>query len=623
MKTSALSVRAALLSVAALAMFGGCGADTQTADTSTRLTRTIDAAMNDVARMELTERPELATRLGLAGRFVPVSAHARLNDRSQAGFERRRLLRIEALARLENMPLAPAGSPLRREQQAIVLAYRDMADLLAHGHGRVDPAHARPFAIDHLTGAWIDVPDLLITRQPVTSRSEALAYLSRLSALGDSVQDERRRLIADAEAGIVPPLAILDRLSDRLQATQSREAGTSHPLVLAFENLLTGAQDVTPQEASQMLAQARLYVDEEIEPAYRALAGTVTEMKSNAGDSPGVWALPRGDAYYDKLLALYTYRGVTPEQLHAQGLSHVARLTKALDEALAQAGLIEGSVAERLALLSQREDQTFVGAEDGRAELFAALNAHAQLAERRVMALIAGYEPRAMTIAAVPGPLERQTGGAIYRSPAADGSRPGTLYISLGDLSAWPRYTLASLVHHELVPGHHVESGFAMSRRNRSMLQQLIWPVGYGEGWATYAERLAADSGMIETPLDRVGFLRSQLMRAARLVADTGMHRLQWSRKETVDYLAAVTGLPIAEIEAEVDRLTVWPGQGASYMAGADYIEDLRQRAQGVLGERFDLAAFHNTLLLGGPRPLERVEADLERWYQAQLPAAR
>ncbi len=608
-------LRAILLAGLAGLTVMACSGEPETRQVSTLLAREANETFDQLAREELAARPELVTRLGIK----QAHALARLNDRSQAGFERARLRRIEALEALKAMPLAPAGSDLRRDQVALLDVYTQLVRLGGFGHGRVSHGLARPYVIDHISGGWREVPELLITRQPVGDRGEALAYLERLSQLAGTLDDERRRLVAEAEAGIVPPDIILQEASERIAAMGAIDAA-AHPLLITFEDLLTGAPDLSGEERIELHEAAGRILRADTIPAYQTLAQTMERLREGASDIPGVWALSDGDAYYDGLLTLYTHSGANAESLHREGRALVEALTREVDAQLREEGLIEGAVGTRLARLAARDDQIFSDDAEGHRALMAELDRLSAQAQRKLGGWIAHMPDRPVVISPLPGAVDDRAGHAVYRPPTADGSHPGTLYISVSDTSLWPRFSLPALIHHETIPGHHTESAFTIANARQPLLRRLTWPTGYGEGWATYAELVAYEAGLHEGDrLAEIGYLQSQLLRAARAVTDTGLHRMRWSRQEAIDYMVAVTGMPQAQMASEVDRMTVWPGQATSYMAGQQFILRIRERARGVLGDDFDIAAFHHTLLSAGPRPLELLQRDLESWYEAQL----
>ena len=210
---------------------------------------------------------------------------------------------------------------------------------------------------------------------------------------------------------------------------------------------------------------------------------------------------------------------------------------------------------------------------------------------------------------------------ASYVPANVNGTQPARFEINLRRMDDWPDFALATLVFHEAVPGHHIESLKTATEPRLPLARRLIWNTGYGEGWATYAETLANEIGLYtDDPLGRIGYLQSMLLRAARLVADTGIHEMRWSREQAITYITEKTGLSREAAEDEVDRYAVWPGQAAGYWTGRGHLLDLRERAMRVLGSDFDPVAFHDTVLGGGPRPAALVEADITRWYISQLP---
>lgn len=601
------------------AYFGALGAlpaCSQTADDTPprAVAQETEALFATLAQMELSAQPELTTHLGLPSGFLDPRQNMVLGDRSQAAFERLRLRRIEVLKYLKALPLAPEGSRLRRDQEAVLRAYASAVDVAEFGHGWIGLGDAYPYVMDHRRGAWIDIPDMLIHRQTVDSALTASDYISRLTALAGALDDERLRLMADADVGIVPPDTIVLKLSQRLIEFLERPTDTQ-PVIANFNARLAEIEDLSDQARLDLMAEARVAMEERVLPAYRRLAATVGDLALKTGDIPGVWAFAEGDEYYDALLAMHLSPGVSAESLHLQARARVDELNEALDAELTFLGWTEGSVGDRLAVLADDPFQTFDATPEGRLELETVLEAQLALTER-----FDGWIARRPDLPIELDAVDASPGYARYIPPPANRSAPGRLRMDTLDVTAWPRFSLAALVLHETVPGHHLEASFAMDTARMPLIRQLIWNTGYGEGWASYAETLALDARLYDDdPYARVGILQSQLYHAARAVADTGIHRMRWTRAETVDYLIATTGMSRGTLEETVDRIIVWPGQACTYMAGSLVIEDLRARAEAVIGPNFDVAAFHYTLLEGGPRPLVQVRADLERWYEAQF----
>jgi uncharacterized protein (DUF885 family) len=198
-----------------------------------------------------------------------------------------------------------------------------------------------------------------------------------------------------------------------------------------------------------------------------------------------------------------------------------------------------------------------------------------------------------------------------------DGSRPGVFYANLYDIKATPKYGMRTLAYHEAVPGHHFQLAIQQQQEDLPFFRRLIPFSAYSEGWGLYAERLAFEMGFLEDPYDNIGRLQSELFRSVRLVVDTGIHAMRWSREKAIDYMLRNTGMAQSDVVAEIERYFVLPGQATAYKVGMIKLLELRERAQNELGERFNIREFHNVILTGGSMPLdileERVRDYIER----------
>ncbi|HPE47846.1 MAG TPA: DUF885 domain-containing protein [Hyphomonas sp.] len=610
--------RTFLAGTAGLAL-SACGPQLDDAGTPRRIARQVDQTLQSIARTELAADPELATRLGLTEEQVGYDFNRYLTDRSQAAYERNRVSRLEILEALSKTPRPAEGSSQARHLDTVTAAYETAETLFVAGHGQTGLGISYPYVMDHMRGAYIDVPDLLTRSHPFRKAPDAAAYVDRLAQFADALDDERRRMNADAQAGVLPPDFILVRMAGLATAFAGTPAA-SHVLVTTMESQLAGVEGLSSGDASALLAKATGLVGDRIFPAYQRLASDFHTLQKSAPSEPGVWQHPDGDAYYDASLAAYTDEGLTAEQLHALGLAEVDRLTADLQLALFDAGLTEGSVTARLQMLAAQPGQVYPDTPEGRQALLDRMRAHLADAEAALPRIVSTPVRTPVAIRAVPDFLTASAPAAFYSAATADGSAPGLFEINLSDMTDWPDFTLATLVFHETVPGHHLESALTAEQAHLPLIRQMIWNVAYGEGWGVYAETLADELGLYQDdPISRIGYLQSLLFRAARLVADTGIHRLHWTRKQATDYLVAATGQPDSQMAQEVDRYTVWPGQAAAYWIGRKRILDLKERAERVLGPDFDFVEFHDAILTGGPRPLSILENDIERWYAAKI----
>jgi uncharacterized protein (DUF885 family) len=207
---------------------------------------------------------------------------------------------------------------------------------------------------------------------------------------------------------------------------------------------------------------------------------------------------------------------------------------------------------------------------------------------------------------------------AYYMPPAFDGSRPGTFYVNLRSVEEHPKFGMRTLAYHEAIPGHHYQIALAQELKDVPFFRRIIPFTAYGEGWALYAEHVAAENGFQEDPYDRLGYLTAQLFRAARLVVDTGIHHRRWTREEAIDYMLATTGMPELDITNEVERYIVNPGQACAYMIGKMEILRLREEAREALGDAFDIREFHRVVLENGALPLTLLRRVVEEWYRGE-----
>ena len=218
----------------------------------------------------------------------------------------------------------------------------------------------------------------------------------------------------------------------------------------------------------------------------------------------------------------------------------------------------------------------------------------------------------------VPEFREKTAPGAYYNPPAFDGSRPGIFYINLRNTAEVARFGMRTLAYHEAIPGHHFQTTIQQELTGVPTFRKMLPFTAFSEGWALYTEQLAWELGFQDRPLDNLGRLQGEMMRAVRLVVDTGMHDKRWTREQAIAYMLEKTGMPETDVVAEIERYLVMPGQALAYKVGMQKILELRERAKSKLGDDFDLAAFHDLVLTGGDLPLALLEARVDAWIAEQ-----
>jgi uncharacterized protein (DUF885 family) len=371
------------------------------------------------------------------------------------------------------------------------------------------------------------------------------------------------------------------------------------------------------------LARAEQIMGQNVIPAHQRAAAFLRSQRALADDSPSVSRLPNGEQFYAAALRIETTTELTPQQIHQIGRERVAALTTQLDIALRRVGLTEGTVGARLSQLTADPRHAYPATDEGRAQLMADVRARIARVMERAPTWF-GRMPRApLEVRRVPEFLEATQSGAYYNSPSLDGSTPGIYFINLRNLSEMTKIDLPTQDFHEAAPGHHFQIALAQELTELPLLRRLMGFNAYSEGWGLYAEELADEQGFHEgDPIGRIGFLRWQLWRAARLVVDTGLHSQNWTRQQAIDYLLNTTGDAPGVVVSEVDRYIVWPGQACGYEIGRREIMRLREQSRNALGPDFDLRGFHDVVLLSGEVPLGVLGQLVQDWIPEQRRAA-
>lgn len=540
----------------------------------------------------LEDAPEQATRLGL-DTGARAGLRGKLSDVSAAGVARdlaRSKVQLRQLGGVDRAKLS-AASQLDYD----VVQYQLSREIGGErfGYGETAGRYA-PYVLSQLTGAYRDVPDFLDSQHRVKDAADADAYLSRLEAFPKAMDAELDRQKVDAAKGVFAPDYILDTTL-KLQAALRDQPAAQTVLVASFAKKLAAA-GLPPERA----AQAEKIVAEAVFPALDRQRVLVEQLRAKATHDAGVWRLPEGEAFYAAAAEAATTTSLTGDEIHTLGLEQVAEISGRIDVILKAQGMSQGTVGDRLVALNKRPDQLFPNTDPGREALLAQLNVQIKAMQARLGEAFNTVPKAPVEVRRVPPTIQAGAPGGYYQNASLDGSRPAIYFINLRDTFDRPKFGLATLTHHEAVPGHHLQVSVALESDAIPLIRRRGGYSGYSEGWALYAEQLADEMGMFDgDPLGQVGYLQSLLFRATRLVVDSGMHVKRWSREKATDYLIATTGIARGRSQGEIDRYTVWPGQACSYKIGHTVWNDLREEAKKAQGATFDLKAFHEVLTLG------------------------
>lgn len=566
------------------------------------------AVLDRIFADRLAQNPEGATSLGL-DTGANAGLKSKLSGRSAADDARDLAQAKRELATVRAFDPASLGEDARLDQDVIVYELeRSIAGRERFSYGETGSRFV-PYRLSQLSGAYQDVPDFLDSQHRVKDAADADAYLARLGAFARVLDQETARQRADAARGVFAPDYILDTTLKQFAALRDRPAADTG-MVTSFAAKLKAAN----LPAERATAAARL-VQDQIFPALDRQRALVTELRSKATHDAGVWRLPDGEAYYAAAAEAATTTQLTGDEIHRLGLEQVAEISARIDVILKGQGMSQGSVGARLVALNERPDQLFPNTDQGREALLAELNKQVRAMQRRLPEQFATLPKAPVEVRRVPPAIEAGSPGGYYQAATLDGSRPGIYFINLRDTFDRPKFGLATLTHHEAVPGHHLQIMLALESQDIPLIRRRGGFSAYTEGWALYSEQLADEMGMFEgDPLGQVGYLQSLLFRATRLVVDSGLHAKRWSREKATDYFIATTGIARGRSQGEIDRYTVWPGQACSYKIGHTVWVKLRDEAKAKAGAKWDPRQFHEVLRKGA-MPLSVLERVVRARY--------
>ena len=468
------------------------------------------------------------------------------------------------------------------------------------------PAMFQPITAYH--GLHITLPQL-VAEMPFATEADYRTYLARLNALPQHVAGLIEQLREGVKTGWVAPRDAVAVLPARVRAL--REGAISGPLGQPFRQIpATIDRAVRDELASAGPAMLR----NRVMPALLQLEDELrSEYVPAARSTIGAASLPGGADYYAMLVAANTGSSLTPADIHALGKHEVARIRVAMDTAIARTGFT-GSFTQ-FATFANSDKRLFYKTPEALLERYRRIVARANAG---LPALFLDPPAQELLVKPASGDALEARGGAWY--DAGDSSRPAAFVVNTTRLNTRPMWEMETLALHEALPGHHLQVARARSLSALPAFRRYGWNPAYGEGWALYAESLGSELGFYRDAFSSFGHLNAELLRAARLVVDTGIHAFGWNRQQALDYLAANTANALSDNEVEVDRYIAFPAQALGYSMGAIKIRALRQKAEITLGERFDIRQFHAALLDQGPLPLVLLEQQIDLWIAASGP---
>lgn len=446
--------------------------------------------------------------------------------------------------------------------------------------------------------------------QPFNTAEDYDNFLGRIDGFTDWVDQAIANMQKGVEQGVVQPRVLMEKTLPQLAAHIVEKPEDS----LFYRPVEQMPETFSEADRERLTAAYRMAISDQVVPAYRRLHAFIeNDYMPHTRETVGLSALPEGDAWYDYRVENTTTTDLSPQRIHEIGLSEVERIHGEMRGVMEEVGF-EGDlhaffehVNESDEFYYENGEQLVQGYEDLRDRV-----------ESLAPKLFTDIPDADYEIRPVEPFREQSASGASYMRSAPDGSRPGVFYVNTYDIEARPKWAMESLFLHEAVPGHHFQIASQQALEALPAFRRFGGYTAYVEGWGLYAESLGKELGAYTDPYQYFGALNAELWRAIRLVTDTGMHHLGWTREQALDYMYANSAVKEARAVSEAERYIAIPSQALAYKIGQLKISELRAEAEQALGDDFDVKAFHSQVLDSGSLPLDVLEAKIDRWIKAE-----
>ena len=463
--------------------------------------------------------------------------------------------------------------------------------------------------INQMGGVQQNIAQMMAITQPKNAHDYA-NMIARLEKAPQVIDQTIAWMRLGMEAGVTPPAVTLRDVPQQIRNQLVDEADQS-PMLGAFQKFPASVDSL--QQAS-LKKQAETVFSDQVTPALEKLLAFVeNEYLPAARETIAMRDLPNGAAWYAYNVKQRTTTDLTPEQIHEIGLSEVKRIRGEMEKVIASTDF-EGSFEEFLVFL-RTDPQFYHETSEG---LLREYRDIAKRADPELMKVFGKLPRTPYGIVPVPAYAEKSQTTAYYQRGSVDAGRPGNFFANTYALDTRPRWEMEALTLHEAVPGHHLQLALQDELEDMPWFRRVGGYTAFSEGWGLYSESLGEEMGFYKDPYSKFGQLTYEMWRAIRLVVDTGMHQLGWSRQQAIDYFMANAGKQEHDVIVEIDRYIVWPGQALAYKIGELKIKELRAYATDELGEDFDIRAFHDEVLGKGALPLSVLDANIKTWVQEQ-----
>jgi len=444
---------------------------------------------------------------------------------------------------------------------------------------------------------------------PFKSVSDYENYISRMRAFPKKVEQTIDLMRRGVEVGWVPPKIVLDAVPDQIKTQFDRPVEDS-PL---FEPFVEFHRSVSSDDQERLSREIKHVIENDVYVSYRSLLSFFLEdYLPHCRESIACIDFPKGDEYYQYLIKGYTTTDLTAQEIHEIGVNEVARIRSEMRTVI-EGSDFEGSFDEFLTFLRTSPEFYF----DTEDELLDAYRAICKRADAQLPKFFGRLPRLPYGVKAIPDYQAPASPTAYYYSGSQRAGRSGYFMANTYKLETRPKYEMEALSVHEAVPGHHLQISLAQELEDIPMFRRYGGYTAFVEGWGLYSEKLAEEMGFYDDPYSKFGQLTYEMWRACRLVVDTGMHALGWTRDEAIDYMSDNTAKTGNDIKVEIDRYIAWPGQALAYKIGELRIRELRKRAEEEMGANFNIRDFHDVVLGDGAVPLDILERHVEKYIRS------
>ena len=556
----------------------------------------------------LFDEPELLSSLGLVEQFGITGHNGRLSDESPAQQQKQAERTRKNLADLRAYSL--------NRQSASQRLSTSVLDWFVERQVEGEKYQWHNYPVNQLFGVQNQFPSFMANTHRLLAPRDCEYYLQRLGALPLKFDQVLEGLRLREQKGITPPRFVVEKVLKEMTDFVGQKPA-ENILASSFKTRAAKIGKLNDEQRGDLQARVETEIGTKVYPAYQKLIAYFSELLPKTTTDDGVWKLPDGEAFYAHQLHQNTTTTLNPNEIHALGLSEVARIEAEMRAILDANGFAGQPTGAALDALGKDERFLFPNDDAGRAAALAEYTRLIDQALERSTQLFATIPKAKVEVRRVPEFKQATGPGAYYEAPALDGTRPGVFYANLRDMAEIAKWGMPTLAYHEGVPGHHFQLATAQELKGLPQFRKLIPFTAYAEGWALYTEWLAKNAGWYEgDPFGDLGRLQGEMFRAVRLVVDTGIHAQRWTREQAIAFMLEKTGMGEKDVTSEIERYIVSPGQACAYKVGMLKIRELRARSEQELGAKFDQREFHDVVLKNGALPLEILERQVNQYIQ-------